>query len=166
MGTGQLDGFCIVRIHPVILNLRRFRLPPARMVLGMLTVSFGIRHGLVLSLSDLRQVLDELSRERGRWWLEDPLVLRHEDGTDTVQVFHSLAGPDQVTDEISFLVPVIHSGDLMDESRVSVCLHPELIRPQIEGLYLEKGRVLMDFIEDWVRFWEPLKQAAAKFTDR
>jgi hypothetical protein len=129
----------------------------------MLTVSFGIRHGVILSLADLRRVLEQLSLERGRWWLEDPPV-RLDGSIQTVQVFHSLAGPDQVTDELSFLVPVIPSGDSSDDSRVAVCLHPELLRSQIEGLYLEKGRVLMDFIEDWVRFWEPLKQAASGFT--
>jgi len=83
-----------------------------------------------------------------------------------VQVFHSLSGPDQVTDELSFLIPVIPAGEPMDETRTSVHLDPELIRPQIEGLYLEKGRVLLDFIEDWERFWEPLKSAAGSYSQR
>jgi hypothetical protein len=125
----------------------------------MVSISFGIRHGLVLSLANLRLVLEQLTRERGRWWIEDPLALHHNGDTPMVQVFHSLSGPDQVTDELSFLIPVLVAGDIRDEEHVKVCLHPELIQPQIEGLYLEKGRVLTDFIEDFARFWEPLKIA-------
>jgi len=41
-----------------------------------------------------------------------------------------------------------------------VCLHPLLIRPQIKGLYLERGHLLLDCLEDWYRFCEPLSSAA------
>lgn len=131
----------------------------------MLEVSYVIRDGIVLPLSDLRSVLASLSRNQGRWWLEDPLILHQEVSrgavVELVQVFHSLSGPDQVTDELSFLVPVVGTRHLPDERRMLVCLHPELIRPQVEGLYVEKDRVLADLIADWTRFWEPLKLAAA-----
>jgi len=129
------------------------------MFLSMLLVSYRIHDGLVLSLADLRRVLDDLRREQGRWWLDDPLVLHIDGDIGRVEVFQSLAGPDQVTDEISFLVPITPLDSLADEEHTMVCLHPELIKPQTEGLYLENDRVLMDFITDWERFWNPLKRA-------
>ncbi|MBX6361925.1 MAG: hypothetical protein IRZ03_17840 [Acidobacterium ailaaui] len=110
----------------------------------MITLTYNLRHGFVLSLADLRPMLQDLERDGKRWWIEESPT------GEAITICH---------DEISFLVPVVSIGDSMkDESRLMVCLHPELIRPQIEGLYLENGRVLGDFIEDWTRFWEPLKQ--------
>jgi hypothetical protein len=125
----------------------------------MLTVSYEIQDGFTLSLADLRRVLDDLRREQGRWWLDDLLILHLNGDVGRIEVFHSLAGPDQVTDEISFLVPVTPTDNLADEEHTMACLHPELIEPQTEGLYLEGDRVLMDFITDWDRFWNPLRRA-------
>lgn len=119
---------------------------------------------LVLSVAEFRLVLGALNRSHGRWWFEDPIVPRPErltaDGT-MIDVFHSRTGPDQVTDELSFLVPVF--GDWSDEHNALVCLHPDLIVAEMEGLYLERGRVLGDCIEDWFRFWRPLKRAVVEW---
>jgi hypothetical protein len=116
---------------------------------------------LVLSLAEFRLVIEVLNRSQGRWWFEYPIVPRPErltpEGT-MVEVFHSRGGANQVTDELSFLVPVF--GDWSDENQALVCLYPDLIVAEMEGLYFERGRVLGDCLEDWFRFWTPLKQAA------
>jgi hypothetical protein len=112
----------------------------------------------ILSLATLRVILNTLNREHGRWWLEEPLVVRTVNRLPMIQVSHSLAGPDQVTDELSFLVP-ISSNAIDNEDGTLVFLDPELIEAEIEGLYYERGRVLSDFIADWERFWEPLANA-------
>src|SRR5580698_4419207 len=75
----------------------------------MLAVHFTICHGFVLFLADLRRVLADLSRDSGRWWLENPRPRDPPVAPSTawtIQVFASKAGPDQVTDEVSFRVPV------------------------------------------------------------
>lgn len=116
-----------------------------------------------LSLAGLRRIINHLNGTHGRWWLEDPVVPHRRDRpfgvTGMIEVFHSKGGPDQVTDELSFLVPVVWHQDFVDEDGTLVCLAPEVIQPGVEGLYLENGHVLMDCIADWQRFWGPLKGA-------
>lgn len=112
----------------------------------------------------LRSLLESLSTGGKRWWLEDPLevrpAVRSEYPSGAVAVFCCDPAVDRVTDEISFLIPVmaLPSPGAVEETTL-VCLHPDVIRPQIEGLYLENGQVLTDFLEDWSRFWEPLRTA-------
>jgi hypothetical protein len=55
-----------------------------------------------------------------------------------------------MTDEISFQVPVLLASlALRNIESALVCLHPEMIRPLVEGLYVEHNRVVLDFLEDW-----------------
>jgi hypothetical protein len=65
-----------------------------------------------------------------------------------------------MTDEISFQVPVLVAcltPRNMDSGLVG--LHPEKIRPHMEGLYQENGRIVLDSFEDWNLFWGPIEQA-------
>lgn len=122
----------------------------------MLTASYLLDDGLVLSLADLRRVLADLSRESGRWWLDNPRTLDQAVPLGTVwsiQVHSSQAGPNQVTNEVSFSVPVVAAISGEDEEHIAVCLHPELIEPQIEGLYLEQRKIKSDFMRwtPWLR---------------
>lgn len=116
-----------------------------------------------VSLAGLRRVLNDLDEAHGRWWLEGPVVLRRRDIAfgmiGTIEVFHAKGGPGQVTDELSFLLPVTSKSGFEDDGNSFIWLEPRLIEPGIEGLYFENGRVLTDFIADWVRFWCPLKKA-------
>ena len=131
-------------------------------LLQILDEPLGVCEGLVLSVMTLRRVLGKLTGERGGWWLEEPLVTHlGDDNLPMIQVFHCLSGPDQVTDELSFLVPVI--GDPNRSDRSLVCFVPELLQPFMEGLYLEDGRVVGDFVTDFERFWSPLKNALLQF---
>jgi len=41
-----------------------------------------------------------------------------------------------------------------------------MIRPQVEGLYLENNRVLGDFLEDWNLFWPPIKWVLSNLLSR
>lgn len=74
-----------------------------------------------------------------------------------IQIFHSLSGPNQVTDELGLMLPVI--GNPVETSCALVILARELIHFAMEGLYAERGRVRGDTITDFERVWIPLKRA-------
>lgn len=131
-------------------------------LLRLLNDLVGVCEGLILSVSTLRRVVKRLHGEHGRWWLEDPLVVHTVNHLNLynlpmIQIFHSLSGPDQATDELGLMLPVL--GDPADTDCALVCLAPELIYFAMEGLYLENGRVLADAITDFERVWNPLKRA-------
>lgn len=123
----------------------------------------GICEGLLLSIASLRRVIEKLNGEQGRWWLEDPLIVHKIDRLNVpdlpmIQIFHSLSGLDQVTDELSLMVPVI--GDPSETDCALIFLAPELIHFTMEGLYLEDDRVLGDAVTDFERIWNPLRRTA------
>jgi hypothetical protein len=45
-----------------------------------------------------------------------------------------------------------------EEPELIVSLSPKLMDPVTMGLYLEDGELKYDFLEDWDRFWSPIKQ--------
>jgi hypothetical protein len=131
-------------------------------LLRLLNDPVGVCEGLILSNATLRRAVKMLNAEQGRWWLEDPMVayrVNHLNIHDLrmVQIFHSRSGPDQATDELGLMLPVI--GDPADTDCALVCLAPELIHFALEGLYLENGRVLGDPLTDFERVWNSLRCA-------
>jgi len=131
-------------------------------LLRLLNDPVGVCEALILSVSTLRRVVKRLHGEHGRWWLEDPLVVHtinhlNIHNLQMIQIFHSLSGPDQATDELGLMLPVI--GNPADTDCALVCLAPELMYFAMEGLYVEKGRVLGDAITDFERVWNPLRCA-------
>ena len=128
----------------------------------MVTVRYSASRGYILSIADLRRVLADISHGSRRWWIEENVTLLRDPDKPMfwLTLFHSNPTPSQMTDEISFQVPVLLSSVLRwKEEFALVCLHAETIRPLMEGLYLENNRVVGDFMEDWTMFWGPLKQA-------
>ncbi len=122
----------------------------------------SVCEGLILSISALRRVIHRLNGKHGRWWIEDPLVVHKIDHLNIpdlamIQVFHARTAPDQVTDELGLMLPVIGAPTKTDCALV--CLAPELIRFAMEGLYVEAGHVQGDVISDFERIWKPLKCA-------
>jgi hypothetical protein len=130
----------------------------------MINVRYSLRRGYILSIADLRNLLTEISYGSRRWWTDNDVTLLRdpEEPTFCLTLFHSCPTEGQITDEISFQVPVLLAS-LAPRNIESalVCLHPEMIRPLVEGLYLENGRVLGDCLQDWYLFWDPLKVALA-----
>jgi hypothetical protein len=128
----------------------------------MVTVRYSLSHGYVLSIADLRRVMAGISHGSRRWWIDSNITFLRNPGEPTLwlTLFHACPISDQMTDELSFQVPVLHVSVVRgkDESAL-VCLHPETIRPHMEGLYFENDRVVGDCLEDWHLFWEPLKRA-------
>jgi hypothetical protein len=130
----------------------------------MVTVRYSLSRGYIISIADLRRVLAGISQGSRRWWIENNITLLcdPDETAFLLTVFHSNPAPDQMTDEITFQVPVLLSGVIRwKEEYALACLHPDTIRPLMEGLYLENGRVVGDIMEDWHMFWDPLKAALA-----
>ncbi len=128
----------------------------------MLTVRYKLNHGYILSITDLRRVLTDISLGARRWWVAEPITLLRDPDKPVfwLTLFHACPLPDQMTDEISFRVPVLPFSMVRGkEESALVCLHPEMVRPLMEGLYLENDRIVGDFLEDWNLFWTPLKKA-------
>ncbi len=135
-----------------------------RVLYMAIIVHRSLNHGYILSIADLRRVLTDVSHGSRRWWIENNVTLLRDPDETTfwLTLFHSNPAPGQMTDEISFQVPVLLSSVVRwKEESALVCLHPETIRPLMEGLYLENDRVVGDFLEDWHMFWDPLKAALA-----
>ena len=122
----------------------------------------SVSRGYIISISELREVLTKISHGSKRWWIQNNVTLMRDSDKETywLTLFHSNPRPDQMTDKISFQAPVLldNVAQWKEESAL-VCLHPEVIRPHVEGLYLENDRVVGDFIEDWNMFWRSLNQA-------
>lgn len=135
----------------------------------MVTVRYSLSRGYILTIADLRRVLADVSYGSRRWWTDDTVTLARdaEKSTFWLKVFHSCPAPDQMTDEITFEVPVLLAC-LTPRSIDSglACLHSGSIRPLVEGLYLENNRVVGDFLEDWRLFWEPIKQTFSTLVER
>jgi hypothetical protein len=127
-----------------------------------ITVRFSSSHGYILSIADLRRVFSFISHGSRRWWIENNVTLHRDPGKQTfwLTLHHANPVPGQMTDEISFQVPVLQASIVSSwEETALVCLDPEIIRPHVEGLYLENDRVVGDCLEDWNLFWPPIKQA-------
>jgi hypothetical protein len=135
----------------------------------MVTVRYSLSRGYILTIADLRRVLADVSHGSRRWWIHDPvtLLLDAEKSTFWLTIFHSCPTEGQMTDEISFQVPVLVAC-LTPRNVESglVCLHSEMIRPLMDGLHLEHNRVVLDSLEDWHIFWEPIQQALSTLVKR
>jgi hypothetical protein len=150
-------------------NVPRFVLKPLRVLYAMVTVRYSLSRGYVLTIADLRRVLADVSYGSRRWWIDDTVTLARdaEKSTFWLTIFHSCPDPDQMTDEITFEVPVLFAC-LTPRNIDSglVCLHSETIRPLMDGLYQEHDRVVLDSLEDLHMFWEPIKQALSTLVER
>jgi len=132
-------------------------------------VHYSLSRGYVLTIADLRRVLADVSHGSRRWWIDDNVTLLGdpEKSRSWLKLFHSCPTEGQMTDEISFQVPVLLAS-LAPRSVESalVCLHPEMIQPLMEGLYQENDRIVLDSLEDWHLFWEPIERALSIFLER
>jgi hypothetical protein len=125
-----------------------------------------VKRGMYLSVPCLGRVISQLDGAHGRWWLQDPLTLHQGEVsrgvTGMIEVFHPKGGSEQVTDESSFLIPALSANDPGNEDDAHIWVEPSRIEPSIEGLYLHNDRALTDFMQDWDRFWRPLKTAVTR----
>jgi hypothetical protein len=116
----------------------------------------------LVRLNDLRSLLAGVVYEDKRWWIDDPPIFGHAARQLMITVNHSNPVPGQMTDELSFLVPVMVRSE-PPPNHLLVCFDPWLIQAEIEGLYWEVDTVKGDSIEDWFSFWGPLEVALSDY---
>jgi hypothetical protein len=112
------------------------------------------------SVDDLRSICASLNDGRHEYKLacdnEKTVAISYNDGQDDLN-------------SVSFSFPIVKNLNLpprlfgeqfpFGEDGLMVCLHVYTKKQIRMGLYLEDGEPKWDWIEDWERFWIPLKAA-------
>jgi hypothetical protein len=136
----------------------------------MISYGYEIEEGFVLSLGDLQKILLSLSTQEHQWVavpIPSPIWARNGERRNYVAIGYT--NPKQEPERVfhrnylAFLFPMlplnISAANPATRENLLVCLGPKLACPLSRGLYPEDGEVMYDFLEDWDRFWYPLKQA-------
>jgi hypothetical protein len=67
--------------------------------------------------------------------------------------------PTGLPNHLCYRVPLVMGKDDLGEGRTLLaCFAPESIMPLSQGTYWEDGELKYDVLEDWFRFWKPLKR--------
>jgi hypothetical protein len=113
--------------------------------------------GFVVDLEELDAALDYISHDEHRWeaasddsglWGEERCVI----------IRYSNPSGTDLPNEISFRFRCLSYDDPFGPIWL-VCLHPSLAEPVRGGLYFDGENLKSDFLEDWRRFWQPIKKA-------
>jgi hypothetical protein len=114
--------------------------------------------GLVVRIKILREVLKTLSIDGRRWWIaSDPQDAMT---TGSITIGH---GDPQCKDRLNtlyFRFPVL--GEMPPRTstdKLVLLVESSVCTPEEPGLYLENGRVMQDFLEDFTSFYPPIKDA-------
>jgi hypothetical protein len=117
--------------------------------------------GFVVNLETLREGLARLSDNGRTWWIaSDPA-----DALDRgyVTVGHGDPGCLNRLNTLYYRLPLLNEeSPAAGTGHLDILLHPSIVRPEQPGLYLERGRVLHDEIEDIQSFFFPIQRALAK----
>jgi hypothetical protein len=114
--------------------------------------------GLVVNLAILREVLKSLSIDGKRWWIaSDP-----QDSLTTRSITIGRGDP-RCTDRLNtlyFRIPVLRNETPRDGTDGLVFLFDPSVSAAAEpGYYIEDGRVVQDFLEDFHCFYRPINLA-------
>jgi hypothetical protein len=114
--------------------------------------------GLVVNLTILREVLKTLSVDGKRWWIaSDPYDAA---ARGYVSIGH---GDPHCADRLNtlyFRIPVLgNETPRTGTDRLVLLFDPSTSFPEEPGYYMENGRVMQDPLEDFMRFYCPIKGA-------
>jgi hypothetical protein len=74
-------------------------------------------------------------------------------------VCYSSPDPTGLPNYLCFCVPLfVDRSDLRSGPKLLACFAPESVVPLSKGLYFEGDELKYDPLEDWCRFWKPLKR--------
>ncbi len=136
----------------------------------MISYGYEMEEGIVLSLGDLQSVLTNLSTQEHQWVaVPVPYPIWAPKGEHRNYVVIGYTNPRQEPGRafdrnyLAFLFPMlplhVSAANPATRENLLICLGPELACPLSRGLYPEAGDVMYDLLEDWDRFWYPLKEA-------
>jgi hypothetical protein len=127
------------------------------------------KHGPVevaymVSVDDLRTICDALTKGNREYKLtcadEKTIAITYNEGQDDLNaVCFSFPIVAKLNVSHPFLLNLFGKGWPFGEDGLMVCLHIYTGKQIRRGLYLEDGEPKWDGIEDWDRFWPPLKAA-------
>lgn len=115
--------------------------------------------GAVLSLRDLQAKLRTMSSGPHQWTANLVHDERTSDRLTTsyVEIWYSNPGLMGMPNELCFAFPTFYDAD--EPEAALVCLHSALVEGIQMGLYFEGDQLLWDPLEDYERFWPPLRKA-------
>jgi hypothetical protein len=123
--------------------------------------SYGSGRGVIVTLDELDATLRLSSHGLHQWtasWEQELVEDRQMLSQRRVRIRYGNPGFADMPTEISYLFPAFNDA-IFEEAYLLVCLHPSLAIPAVKGLYFEEGVLKHDLLEDWQRFWPPLKKA-------
>jgi hypothetical protein len=123
--------------------------------------SYGAGRGVIVTLDELDATLRLISHGPHRWTASlEKVVLEEWQASRRCSIRIRYTNPEftDMPTEISYLFPAFNDA-MFEEAYTLVCLHPSLAIPAVKGLYFEEGALKHDLLEDWHRFWPPLKQS-------
>lgn len=113
--------------------------------------------GIIVALPDLKDKLSAISHGLYQWRLvAEPETTGHGFISHVDIAFSNPEFVDMPND-VCFRFPVFDRG-IWRSPELLVCMHPSLAEAQICGLYFEGDRLLNDNLEDFYRFWTPLRE--------
>lgn len=121
----------------------------------MIVFDYELIQGFVLPLSELKECLPSMDRGAHQWRVNPELRVR--DRRTYAAIEYSNPEETDMPNAICYLFPVVDDGG----KDPMVCLHPTAVIPVVQGLYFEGPELKQDLLEDWGRFWEPLRRAVA-----
>jgi hypothetical protein len=119
---------------------------------------YQVEIGLVVNLAILREVLKSLSIDGKRWWIasdpQDSLTTR------SITIGHGDPGCKDRLNTLYFRIPVLGNETPRGGTDGLVFLFaPSTSAAEEPGYYIEDGRLVQDFLEDFVCFYRPIKCA-------
>jgi hypothetical protein len=117
--------------------------------------------GFVVGLATLREVLRGLRQDGKQWWIASDPQDAAEKGA--LLIGYGDPGCTSLLNRIIFSVPVLNPNQAPEHRADGMVLliEPSSVSIEEPGLYRESGLGLVqsDFIEDFERFWRPVKRA-------
>jgi hypothetical protein len=129
----------------------------------MITYTYEIGDGYIVSLPDLRRRLRAISQGAHQWTIEI-VQKRLFPGKGELESYALIGYTNPVTldmpNNLSFLFPiVVQPNGSQQEAGTFVCLHPSEAIDVAYGLYFEGDFLKRDCLEDWTLFWSPLVES-------
>jgi hypothetical protein len=118
----------------------------------------GVELGMVVNLNTLRMVLKALSVSGRRWWIASDPYDALERGY--ISIGHGDPHCSDRLNTLYFRIPLLAHQPLMTGAeRLIFLLDPSTCHSEQPGYYLENGRVVQDYLEDFMSFYLPIKNA-------
>ncbi len=114
--------------------------------------------GFVVNLTVLREVLASLNIQGRRWWIASDPADAVRNGYLTIG--HGDPGCVDRLNTLYYRIPVLNEDmPIVGTGKLIVLLESSLVSAEQPGLYIEKGRVVEDEIEDLQAFLFPILRA-------